>query len=70
MTGALETRSPAPRANADNRAEVIRYGFPSTTASADPKADFAALYIARRFRLSPCLAQAVAALAQLGGRIG
>jgi len=70
MKRALETRSPAPRANAENRAEVIRNGFPFTIASVEPKADFAALYIARRYRLSPCLAQAVAALAQLGGRLG
>ena len=31
--------------------------------------DFAALYVAKRFHLSPCVARVVAALAQLGGRI-
>jgi hypothetical protein len=59
-------RSPAPRANAD-RAEVsTRNGFPHTIAGAMPEGDFAALYLRRRFGLSPCLAQTVAILAGLG----
>lgn len=63
---APEMRSPAPRANAENREEVTRNGFTFTIASTEPEANFAALYLRRRFGLSPFLAQAVAALANLG----
>ena len=64
MRGAPEMRSPAPRANAENRAEVSnRNGFPFTIANTETKGDFAALYLAGRYRLSPCLAQAIAVLA-------
>jgi hypothetical protein len=68
--GAPEMRKPGPRANAENRAEVIRNGFPFTIPNVETETNFAALYLRRRFGLSPCLAQAVAALANLGRAIG
>ena len=61
----LHTRSPAPRANAGNRAEVTRnasYSIPSI----EPEGDFAAIFVARRYRLALPLARAVVALASLG----
>lgn len=63
-------RSPAPRANAENRAEVVRNDFACTTASPEQEADFAALYLARRFGLAMPLACAIAALASLGRAFG
>jgi hypothetical protein len=66
MTGTPEMRSPAPRANAENRAEVIRNGFTFTIANPEPEADFAALYLARRYGLPLPMARTVAALANLG----
>ena len=65
MTGP-QMRSPATRANAD-RAEVIRNNAFLTTATAEPEANFAAFYLARRFGLAMPLACAIAALASLGG---
>ena len=68
---APEMRSPAPRANAGNRAEVhLRNDLPHTTTSREPEGDFAALYIARHYHLSPALARAVAVLAGFGGVFG
>jgi hypothetical protein len=63
---APQTRSPAPRANAGNRAEVTRNEASVTISAIELEADFAALFIARRYRLAPPLARAVAALACLG----
>lgn len=60
---APEMRSPAPRANAGIRAEVTRNDFSSTIAGPEPEANFAALFIARRYRLGLPLAHAVATLA-------
>ncbi len=62
--------SPAPRANAEYRAEVTCNGFPFTTATPESEANFAALFIAQRYRLPLPLAQAVAALAGLGRAFG
>ena len=70
MTGTADMRSPAPRSNAGNRAEGNSNGFPSTIARPEREADFAALYLARRYRLALPLAQAVAALAGLGRVFG
>ena len=61
-------RSPAPRANAGNRAEVVRNETSLYHRPPEPEADFAALYLARRFGLAMPLAHVVAALANLGGR--
>jgi len=61
-----EMRSSAPRANAGNRAEVIRTKTCYTSACTEPEADFAAIYLARRFGLAVTLAQLVATLANLG----
>ncbi len=44
-----EMRSPAPRWNAENRAEVIRISHDLTIRIADPEANFAAIYVARRY---------------------
>ena len=66
-----EMRSPAPRANAEDRAEVsLRKSLPLSTASLEPEGNFAALYIARHYRLSPAVARAVAVLAGLGRAFG
>jgi hypothetical protein len=71
MTCSPEMRSPAPCANAGNRAEVeFRNDFTSTTVNAEPEACYAALYIARRYCLSPSFARAVAILARLGRAFG
>jgi hypothetical protein len=64
---APQMRSPAPRSNAGNRAEVqYRNGTSHSILTTEPEADFAALFIARRYRLAAPLARAVAALAGLG----
>ena len=68
MTAPEMRRSPAPLAGGKDRAEVVRNGSFHTTTCIDAEADFAAIYLARRYRLAMPLAQAVAALAQLGGR--
>ncbi len=70
MNGAPKTRSPAPRANAENRAEGNRNKASHTIDRTEPEADFAAVYIARRFGLALPLAQAIAALANLGRALG
>ena len=61
-----QTRSPAPRANAGNRAEVTRNGASHSILNQEPEANLAALYVARRFGLSGPLARVVVALAGLG----
>jgi hypothetical protein len=67
---APQMRSPAPRANAGNRAEVIRNETSHTIARTEPEADFAAIYLARRFGLAIPLAHAIAALANVGRALG
>jgi hypothetical protein len=62
---APEMRSPAPRANAD-RAEIIRNVTSHSIPSTEPEAEFAALFVARRYRIALSLARAVVALASLG----
>lgn len=70
MIGCPETRSPVPaRTSGLDRAEVVHKQLIFTTASPEPEVNFAAVYIARRYGLALPLAQAVAALAQLGGRL-
>ena len=63
-------RSPAPRANAENRAEVVRNKTSHTIARPKPEADFAAVYLARRLGLSRPFAHVIAALARLGRAFG
>jgi hypothetical protein len=62
----LYMRSPAPRANAENRAEVVRSTSSHTIAATEPEADFVTLFVARRYRLALPLARAIVALANLG----
>lgn len=63
-----EMRSQAPRANAENRAEVVRKKTSHTIARAEPEA--AAFYLARRFGLARPLAHAIATPAPLGRAFG
>jgi hypothetical protein len=53
---APQMRSPAPRWSAGNRAEVIRNETSHSIARTEPEADFAAIYLARRFGLAIPLA--------------
>jgi hypothetical protein len=71
MKSSPDMRSPAPTLASGNRAEeVVRNETSFTIAKPEPEADFAALYLARRYRLAMPLAQAVAALAGLGRAFG
>jgi hypothetical protein len=63
-------RSSAPRANAGIRAEVIRNNAFSITVHAQPEVDFAALFVARRYRIALPIARAIVALASLGRAFG
>jgi hypothetical protein len=63
---APQMRSPAPRANAGNRAEVIRNNASLITTHAETEGDFAALFVARRYRVALPVAHAIVALASLG----
>ena len=65
-----DMRSPAPRWNAEDRAEVIRNRHDFTIRIADPEANFAAIYVARRYRLALPLAQTIVALANIGRAFG
>ena len=65
-----DMQSPAPRANAGNRARNAPDNGIHSTTSPESQEDFAAAYIARRYRLTPCLARVVAGLAVIGGRFG
>ena len=67
---APQMRSPAPRWRAGNRAEVIRNETPLSIARTEPEADFAGIYLARRFGLAIPLAHAIAALANVGRALG
>jgi hypothetical protein len=62
-----EMRSPAPRANTGNRAEVIRNKTPHSIARTESEPDFAAIYPSRRFGLAMPPAQAIAALGRAFG---
>jgi hypothetical protein len=64
---APEMRSPAPRANAGNRAN--RKSLTRTADSTKPSAppDFAAHYLANRYRVPLPIAAVIARLAELGG---
>jgi hypothetical protein len=66
----LDIRSPAPRANAGNRAEVSRNATFYSIPSIEPEGDFAAIFVARRYRLALPVARAVVALANLGKGLG
>jgi hypothetical protein len=59
-------RSPAPRENAENRAEVTRNGTCYSTHSNKPEGDIAALFVAGRYRVAVPVARAIVMLASLG----
>ncbi len=63
-----ENRGPALRVNAGNRAECFRNEAVNSTKFASTE-DFAAVFIARRYRLTPCMARVIASLADIGGRL-
>lgn len=64
---APEMQSPPRALTSAERAEFFNSnGLPHTIASTKPEADFAALYIARRFNLPLPMAHTIAALAGLG----
>jgi hypothetical protein len=60
---ARQMRSPAPRWNAEDRAVIIRNETSDSIARTEPEADFATIYLARRFGLAVPLAPTIAALA-------
>jgi hypothetical protein len=66
MNGARQMRSPAPLGGG-NRAEGNRNETAFTIAHPEPEADFAAIYLARRYALALPMARAIATLARLGG---
>ena len=63
-------RSPAPRSNAGNRAEVNRNETQVSIPSIEPEGEFAALFVARRYRIALPFARAIVALASLGRAFG
>jgi hypothetical protein len=65
MIRAPEMRSPAPRANAENRAKVIRNENPHTIVRTEPEAGIAARCRFRPLGLALPLACTVAALANI-----
>jgi len=65
MSRAPDMRSPATRANAEDRAEVVRNDLRYNVVRLEPKADLAALYLARRFGPARSLARIVTALAAI-----
>ena len=67
---APQMRSPALRANAGNRFEVIRNATFYSIPSIEPEGDFVALFIARRYRIALPIARAIVALASLGRAFG
>jgi hypothetical protein len=63
-----ENKSPAPRANAENRAIGICNSHLDSIAPSKLEDDFAALYLSRRYGLALPMARVVAGLASIGGR--
>ena len=61
--------NPAPRANAESRAEPIIQLMANNSTTGEPTPDLAVCYIAKRFGLSFPLAALVARLADLGGAL-
>ena len=59
-------RSPAPRANAGNRAEVTRNATSHSIPYAEPEGDFASAFVARRYRVALPIAGVIVSLASLG----
>jgi hypothetical protein len=66
MVAPAETQSPAPRANAEDRANVNHNEPSFTIAKPDTEDNFAAVYLSERFGLALPLARAIAALARIG----
>jgi hypothetical protein len=65
-----QMRSPAPRGNAEVRAESSRKNASRSISGAEPEANFAAIYVSRRFGLALPIARTIAALASIGGAFG
>ena len=59
-------KNPAPRGNAESRAMRIIHAAENKAFGPELEADFATVFLARRFGLAPSLARAVATLAGLG----
>ena len=70
MPDALSRKSPAPLAGGKDRANFVHKQALSTIAGPEPEADFAAVFIARRYRLALPVAQTIAVLAGLGRALG
>jgi hypothetical protein len=66
MIAAPKMRSPAPRANAEDRAIKVRNNCSDSANTANAQTDFATLYVARRYGLALPLARVVVGLASLG----
>lgn len=66
MADALSRKSPAPLAGGKDRANIAQKQASSTIGRAEQEADFAATWIAARFRLPFPLARTIAALANVG----
>lgn len=60
---------PAPRANAESRAEPTYHSTRIRITTEDARPDFAARYIATRYGLSARWAALVARLAEIGGAL-
>ena len=60
---------PAPRANAEGRANHLSICTSTNSTNADATPSLAAMYLARRLGLSVLLAALVARLAELGGAL-
>jgi len=70
MVVPAEMRSPAPALESGlDRAEVNRNDFPFTIARPETEADLAALYLVWRFGLALPVAQTIAALTNIIGRV-
>ena len=65
-----QMQSPAPRVNVGNRAEGIRNDASPTIFAHETEANFAAIYLARRYGLALPIARTIAALASLGRAFG
>jgi hypothetical protein len=68
MTDAFSRKSPVPLAGGKDRANIVHKQAPSIIATQEPEADFAATWIAARYRLPLPLARTIATMASIGGR--
>jgi hypothetical protein len=70
MIARPEMRSPEAALQSGDRAEIANRKASFNISTPEPEANFPALCLARRYLLASPLPQAVATLAQLGGRFG